>query len=206
MGMEDIDMKNPDTDTLTVEIDEHGDVQATAAQAGRYPILRDGVDGDRHYRALEYIGWTVLDADGTAILTPPSMRYQGSCDDGGIWEQDTADLDPEDWRSGEETMTTWVTVYLLDTWTGEAVSKRVTIDPVEPDCTRGDDHSWRAWPPGDEHGGVRGHGGSVIVTEACQHCGAYRLTDYWAQDPMTGEQGLESIEYRPADAESEPCA
>jgi len=46
----------------------------------------------------------------------------------------------------------------------------------------------------------------VRYREVCAHCGAYRDTDTWAQDPETGEQGLTSITYLPADEQSEEWA
>ena len=48
-----------------------------------------------------------------------------------------------------------------------------------------------------------GHGGGVIITEVCRHCGRYQITDTWAQNPENGEQGLTSTEYRDADEQSE---
>jgi len=85
---------------------------------------------------------------------------------------------------------------------------RVTVEPVPPACAAGHDHDhdWRA--PHEvvggceENPGVRGHGGGTIEHSVCSHCGAYRVVDTWAQDPDTGEQGLCSVEYRPADDES----
>lgn len=78
----------------------------------------------------------------------------------------------------------------------------VEINPEEPECS-GDEHDWRS--PYSVVGGIKenpgvwGHGGGVIITEVCRHCGCYRVTDTWAQDRETGEQGLESVEYKDAD-------
>ncbi|HXI78815.1 MAG TPA: hypothetical protein VNH21_16885 [Steroidobacteraceae bacterium] len=78
-----------------------------------------------------------------------------------------------------------------------------TFDVVEPDCTAGKEHDWRT--PHSVVGGVRenpgveGHGGGVIIRDVCSHCGMYRITDTWAQDPQTGEQGLEETTYEDAD-------
>jgi hypothetical protein len=77
-----------------------------------------------------------------------------------------------------------------------------TFDAKEPECTD-DEHDWQA--PYSVLGGIRenpgvwGHGGGVIIREVCAHCGAYRETDTWAQDPSTGAQGLRSVRYEPAD-------
>ncbi len=77
----------------------------------------------------------------------------------------------------------------------------VAIDPVEPACPHGE-HDWQA-PHAlvgglAENPGVQGHGGGVVVHEACLHCGAQRATDTWATNPRTGEQGYRSLSYGPA--------
>ena len=41
-----------------------------------------------------------------------------------------------------------------------------------------------------------------MIREVCGHCGLYRERDTWAQDPQTGEQGLQSVSYQEADADS----
>jgi hypothetical protein len=82
----------------------------------------------------------------------------------------------------------------------------ITIEATEPDCNDGEDHDWRS--PHcvvggiKENPGVWGNGGGVIITEVCALCGAYRITNTWAQRPDTGEQGLESVTYRDADEDS----
>lgn len=82
----------------------------------------------------------------------------------------------------------------------------ITIDADEPDCEHEDGHDWQS--PIEvvgglrENPGVHGNGGGVIITEVCAHCGAYRITNTWAQRSDTGEQGLRSIEYRDADESS----
>lgn len=63
----------------------------------------------------------------------------------------------------------------------------IRVDPEEPECSE-DEHNYRQT-------GVHGHGGGVIVTEACEHCGVTRRTNTWAQRPDTGEQGLRSVSY-----------
>jgi len=106
--------------------------------------------------------------------------------------------------------TTWhhVRVWPLgkDRGSDHAEDHTVTLHPVEPACSCGP-HVWCA--PHEvvgglkENPGVQGHGGGVVIREVCQHCGVYRITDTWAQDPATGEQGLESIRYEEADEASE---
>lgn len=92
-------------------------------------------------------------------------------------------------------------------WRPVVKAKTIDIDPPEPDCVRGrDDHEWAS--PHDvlggvaENPGVWGHGGGVVIREVCRHCGAYRETDTWAQDPGTGQQGLTSVSYEDADEAS----
>src|SRR5690606_32574639 len=107
-----------------------------------------------------------------------------------------------DW--GERTSTDWIDVwawrraYALDE-DGEVVTltldrERHTIElpPDEPECSEGRAHEWH-------ERGVRGHGGGVIITEVCAHCGRYRIIDTWAQRRDTGEQGLRAVEYREPD-------
>lgn len=97
---------------------------------------------------------------------------------------------------------TWIRVYVQ--WDDDTTSILHTIDPAEPTCARGhEEHDWcsphKLLGGLTDNPGVQGHGGGVICRQVCRHCGRYRVTDTWAQDPSTGEQGLESVEYRPAD-------
>lgn len=79
-------------------------------------------------------------------------------------------------------------------------------DNIEPECRSGHEHDWRS--PYSVLGGIRenpgvwGHGAGAIIREICSHCGVYRVTDTWAQDLETGEQGLTSIRYEDADDRS----
>ena len=90
--------------------------------------------------------------------------------------------------------------------TGDEDSDTVVIDPAEPECADGCEHDWCS--PHDVVGGLRenpgvyGHGGGVISTEVCSHCGAYRTTDGWATDRADGTQGHTEISYRHADDSS----
>ena len=104
---------------------------------------------------------------------------------------------------GSPQKTIWVEGHV--TWEdadGNEQSESVTvqIDPEEPECSNGE-HSWQA-PYAllgglAENPGVWGHGGGTISTDICTHCGCRRTEDSWAQNPATGEQGLESVEYEP---------
>lgn len=91
-----------------------------------------------------------------------------------------------------EDKTYWVRVWIDD----ERV--RLEIPPQMPRCTR-KAHEWHddidVVGGIKENPGVMGHGGGVIVKEACRHCSWQRITDTWAQDPNTGEQGLTSVRY-----------
>lgn len=119
-------------------------------------------------------------------------------------------VDGGDW--GDRSKTVWIDVYVTPIGDdGEAINderERITIalDAEEPECKDGEEHEWRS-PYSvvgglEENPGVYGHGGGVIITEVCAHCGRYRVTDTWAQNRNTGEQGLESVEYRDADEAS----
>lgn len=111
-------------------------------------------------------------------------------------------VDGGDW--GDSDSTQWISVWVSGGDLDEGDSERITItiEPNEPDCTgERDGHEWTA--PWDVVGGLKespgvyGHGGGVTIREVCMHCGCGRLTDTWAQDPSTGEQGLTSVSYDP---------
>ena len=101
------------------------------------------------------------------------------------------------WRSGEWDLsngTIWVRpiLVMLDE-NGEDVEDTsehltIAIDPPEPPCLGRKKHEW-------EMVSARGHGGGVIVKAVDSQCGWMRITDTWAQDPETGEQGLTSVSY-----------
>ena len=115
-------------------------------------------------------------------------------------------VDGGDWEA--ETSTWWIDVLCTPTdddgepIEDEAETVTITVDPDEPDCSA-PDHDWcspiEVVGGIDSNPGVWGHGGGVKITEVCRHCGGYRITDTWAQRQDTGEQGLESVEYREAD-------
>lgn len=95
--------------------------------------------------------------------------------------------------------TIWIDVRITCEETGERESSSVTLEPDEPSCAKGEEHDWCS--PHDlvggleENPGVHGHGGGVIITEVCRHCACKRVTDTWAPNPDTGEQGLRSVSY-----------
>lgn len=96
--------------------------------------------------------------------------------------------------------TVWTDIHVIDAETDERVETvTVQIDPPEPDCIDSGDHDWQS--PMELVGGIKenpgvwGHGGGVIIHEACIRCGCGRSTDTWAQNPSTGEQGLTSVSY-----------
>lgn len=78
-------------------------------------------------------------------------------------------------------------------------SDTISLDPSEPECTHADGHNWDS--PHNivggyiENPGVYGHGGGVTITSVCLRCGCKRVRDTWAQNPTTGEQGLNSLTY-----------
>lgn len=97
------------------------------------------------------------------------------------------------------TGTLWISVRVSCEETGEVEDDDVTLHEDEPACADDETHDWQS--PHclvgglTENPGVHGNGGGVIITEVCRHCGTKRVTDTWAQNPDTGEQGLESVEY-----------
>lgn len=116
--------------------------------------------------------------------------------------------DPED-------STSWIDVRVVEVDDeGEEVEDHdwitVEIEPTEPECAEDHDHEWES--PCELLGGIEdnpgcwGHGGGVVYTEVCRHCGTYRTTDTWAQRMDTGEQGLTAVSYREADSESRAWA
>lgn len=86
--------------------------------------------------------------------------------------------------------TAWIAVDVQDLARDTLDTVMRTVEPDEPDCDDDDGHAW------ERDGTVRGHGGGVVIDETCAHCAWHRVTDTWAQDPSTGEQGLTSIKYR----------
>lgn len=108
-------------------------------------------------------------------------------------------VDASNYNDVDKTM--WIEVEVYCNETEERARATVQCDPDEPDCPSHAKHDWQS--PHEivggleENPGVHGHGGGVIITEVCMHCGCERVTDTWAQNPTTGEQGLESVTYDP---------
>ena len=95
----------------------------------------------------------------------------------------------------------------LDPYDGSAieaycVTETFSIHPDEDDTCQ---HAWKtpyAIVGGSEaNPGVWSNGGGVIIKEVCAKCGAYKVTDTWAQS-SDGIQGLTSVKYLPPDEES----
>lgn len=113
-----------------------------------------------------------------------------------------------DWGDHDETI--WVRVRTAELATdgslGDTELHTVAIEPTEPACSFDEGHDWQS--PHElvggleENPGVFGHGGGVLINEVCAHCGCRRITDTWAQDPLSGEQGLRSVEYREANEQT----
>lgn len=133
--------------------------------------------------------------------------------------EDAAKEYVEDGDWGDRSSTGWVTVYTWPRYVvgevavdddGDRESHTITIKAEEPGCADGHEHDWRSplCLVGGiaENPGVHGHGGGVVITEVCLHCGCKRVTDTWAQNPDTGEQGLESVEYEAGAYDSDELA
>lgn len=81
----------------------------------------------------------------------------------------------------------------------DRASRSYAMPEPEPECPDHAEHDWQS--PHEivggvaENPGVHGHGGGVIITECCMHCGCKRTTDTWAQRSDTGEQGLTEVSY-----------
>lgn len=171
-------------------------------------------------RDLDIDGRQQIDDDATVVVLP---GYVAAADlaDQYYRDAETADEAAEEFAGTYERdgKTYWVRVWMwrpglaLDE-DGDVVRlqidrewRSIAIEPDEPECSGREGHDWQS--PIEvvggvkENPGVHGHGGGVIITEVCAHCGRYRITDTWAQDPETGEQGLESVEYRARDGQSE---
>lgn len=81
--------------------------------------------------------------------------------------------------------------------TGEEASDTVVVEPLEPPCSA-DEHYWDV----PFRVLVWGHGGGVVSSTVCRHCGWYRRVDTWAQRRDTGEQGLTETAYLEPDERS----
>lgn len=156
--------------------------------------------------------------DGETVILDGWIADDGNCEvefpyaDSG---REAAEEYVSDGDWGDDSSTSWVDVHawriglqLGDDGEVEEIrvdeeTHTIAINPREPACADGHEHDWRS--PHSVVGGIKdnpgvwGKGGGVVITEVCRHCGRYRDTDTWAQNPQTGEQGLCSVEYRDAD-------
>jgi hypothetical protein len=162
----------------------------------------------RAYAATE----AALDAAKAALADSDEEREWILCEDGCDYDTVVAssaeealeiardNVDRANYDDGEDAGTMWITASVRCELTGEEGSCRVALEPEEPECTEAA-HDWQS--PHEilggckENPGVWGHGGGVIIREVCMHCGCERVTDTWAQDRETGEQGLHSVSYEP---------
>lgn len=146
--------------------------------------------------------------DGALVIDP---LYYATDVGGGVGDGfDTAEEAADDFAATYEvpTETEWLNIHTYrrgidsngDIICVDSEMHRRTLEPAEPECTDGE-HDWQS--PYEivggckENPGVWGHGGGVRIHECCMKCGCERVTDTWAQDMNTGEQGLESVSYEP---------
>ena len=101
-------------------------------------------------------------------------------------ESEASDLATEGWDAAKRTI--WASYAVHDAAGDEVATGKVAVDPTEPRCRRDHEHDWRT-------DSVSGSGGGVLTSDVCAHCGCERVTDTWATDPSTGEQGLTSVSY-----------
>lgn len=141
------------------------------------------------------------------------MKYM--CNDGNAAVEIEADsaqeaaqeyVDGGDWGDGLKTfwVDVWVTPASENHGFDAAGCERITITahPDEPDCPHPAGHLWaRPWEllgGLKENPGVWGQGGGVVGEDVCLLCGCSKHWTNWATRPDTGQEGLESVEYRPA--------
>jgi hypothetical protein len=103
----------------------------------------------------------------------------------------------------DHTETIFVMVCVQSVLTDEEDSETITVDPSEPQCEERDEHDWQSpielVGGVNENPGVHGSGGGAIIHEVCLHCAAKKITDTWAQNPATGQEGFESVSYEDPD-------
>lgn len=196
------------------------DTIITRLQTGDSPcdIARDTGCTTGQLAELDYDSQCALDDDLIAVILPDYSADDGNAQIDEIIAddpQEAAEQYVEGGEWGDRSETSWVHVYawrrgyVLDPDTGEVEEISIdrdrfteTLEALEPECDA-DEHDWQS--PIEVLGGIEqnpgvwGHGGGVVIHEVCRQCGVYRITDTWAQDPGTGEQGLRSLKYRDAD-------
>jgi hypothetical protein len=123
------------------------------------------------------------EACGTVTRYRSEEDAQAAID--GLMGSDDYSSDPDD--------------YEIEEWDGDDEPITITMEPEEPDCDE-HDHNWAlpSWLVGgiESNPGCWGSGGGVRCHSVCLICGLERITDSWAQNSNTGEQGLDSIKYR----------
>lgn len=166
-----------------------------AVACGAYDVGPDGVAytlaGD------DWVTAEVAEQIVAAADAAPANTFT-LVDDGVEHEIRAVDLDDareqaEEWASeGDYDLSdgpVWVDVRILDADGDVVDAVTVQIDQPEPDCTHTDGHDWQG------HKGPNGHGGGVIYTDRCPHCGMLRTTNTWATRPDNGTQGHRVVTY-----------
>ena len=186
------------------------DISADDAKGLLLLALGDEADADADDWSAEYTddAWRLVEPgwhadNGNADLHYDTAESGDEAASDYVSEGDWGDSDRTSWVH----VTTWRRSVTIDS-DGDVDEVKidqdthtVEIEPTEPDCADGHEHEWTN--PHDVVGGVEGNpgcwgngGGGIILHEVCPHCGWTRITDTWAQDPVTGEQGLTSVEYQ----------
>lgn len=176
----------------------------------QHPALL-GVRAAHHARDVARRAWIDSDEPKTWELIEGSQSY-ATLDAPTI---EDAIAQAEDWvREGDyhvDDHTVWVDVRVRLVGAPDvSESTTVTLHPLAPRCVDGGrEHDWRSpysVVGGDRRNpGVWGSGGGVLIREVCSDCGAYRITDTWAQRPDTGESGLTGVSYTDPDEASLAC-
>ncbi len=143
-------------------------------------------DGERFELYYKPIGWWVKD-EGAEEHFPRAQSADEALDDFFLHGS---------WGAGERPYKAkaYAFRYVWDHDAGEFHKEDVTpgchfVEADEPQCSASE-HAWAS--PVEvvgglkENPGVFGHGGGVRIREVCRHCGAYRITDTWYQDPTDG--------------------
>lgn len=187
----------PSLGRLEINLDDLTEEQATA--------IAEALDGDDdHDETIQALarafGESALWADDgnqayECTASDTAAEAAREYVDGGDWGDDASGF---------------VEIYVWRQWTlGSVVidderESHIVPMPIEvPACSDDREHDWqsRVEIVGGLEGnpGVRCHGGGVIIHEVCDHCGALRTTDTWAQHG--GVQGLTSVSYETDDHE-----
>lgn len=160
------------TTTTTIEITEATTDEELDEIRDRLETERDALrDADRRYVLIADEGGSevvLADDDDAAVDALGEWLMEG---DYGVVDH-----------------TIWVDGRVKREWGDWEEQITIQIDPDEPACEEGHEHSW-------QESGPYSHGGGVIYRDRCRHCGVVRVTDTWAQRPDTGEQGLRSVRY-----------